>query len=196
MKAYLHHALVKTNIKVGFLVQYNNSIYTVKSINSLADNGVIITDGTTEIEVALKELEGNVVKFLAIVSGNTPYSIFNADYAKIMNILEEEDETHGTILQAYLNHDRVFLNGNILKKTINVKDGNQVRLTDIHHIDKHNLYNYADRMFVIEKYDNFYFYLQGITKNITVRCKREDFCIIDGENYRSFFKIHCPFCGK
>lgn len=196
MKAYLHHALISTNLKVGFLVYYNNSIYTVKLINPLGEPEVIITDGTDELEVTIKELEGNIVKFLAIVSGNTPYSIFNADYAKIISILEEEDETHGTLMKAYLNHERIAINGNILKKTINVTNGDQVRLTDIHHIDKHSLYNYADRMFKIDRYDNFYFYLKGLTKNVTVRCKREDFSIIDGENYRSFFKVHCPYCGK
>ena len=187
MKAFLHHALIKTKIKEGFLVFYNNTFRLVQSV----DNGyVFFADGTDCLE---SELEGSVVKLLAIVSGNTPYSIFNYDYDKVIDILAEPNDTFDTLTR-YLDGEQIDLTGTIIRKTVRIEIGDTVRLTNIRHIDKHRLYDYGSRICTIEAYRDYYYQVR--CGSILIKCKREDFTVIEGENFRSFFQIQCPHCKR
>jgi len=187
MKAFLHHALIRTKIKEGFLVFKDNTFKLVSSV----DNGfVFFPDGTDCLE---SELEGSVVKLLAIVSGNTPYSIFNADYDKVLDILSEPNDTYGN-LTAYLDNERIDLIGTVIHKTVGVQIGDKVKLTNIRHIDKFSLYEYTSRLFTIADYKDYYYNLRSA--NHFIKCKREDFTVIEGENMRNFFQIKCKHCGR
>lgn len=188
MKAFLHHTLVKTKIKPDFLVQVGDNFKMVDSI----DNGeVTFPDKTTCPE---SELEGKVVKLLAIVAGNTPYSIFNRDYDMIFDIFNEHHPEYGNKLRSYLHGERIELVGNVIHKTVSVENGNIVRLTNIRHIDKYSLYEYSSRMATIIEYKDYYYNLKCGTH--IIKCKREDFTVIDTENFRSFFQIKCTHCNR
>jgi len=186
MKAFLHHALVKTKIKEGFLVKINDTFKIVDSV----DNGYIFFPDKTDCLES--ELEGAVVKLLAIVSGSTPYSIFNRDYDKVIDILLDSYPGYDNGLQAYLDGERIDLTGTILHKTISVEMGSTVRLTNIRHIDKYHLYDYPSRNCELVNYKDYYYQLKN--GNSIIKCKREDFTIIEGENTRSFFQIQCKHC--
>lgn len=188
MKAYLHNALVKTKIKEDFLVLTNG---TFKLVHNVANNIVTFPDGTTETE---ESLEGSVVKLLAIVAGTTPYSIFNKDYDKVIDVLLEPYEGYDNGLQAYLDGQVVHLEGTVIRRTISVEIGDTVRLTNIRHIDKYGLYEYSSRTCKIINYKDYYYHLK--CGNVIVKCKREDFSIIDGDNLRSFFQLKCKHCNK
>jgi len=154
MKAYLHHALVKTKLKEDFLVKVGDDFKVIDSI----DNGyVYFPDKTNCLE---SELEGKVVKLLAIVSGNTPYSIFNRDYDIIFDIFNKSHKEYGNILRAYLHGERINLTGTVIHKTVSVEIGNVVRLTNIKHIDKYSLYDYGSRLATILEYKDYYYHLK------------------------------------
>ena len=187
MKAFLHHALIKTKIKEGFLVFRNNTFRLVSSVNGTE---VYFPDGTSCDE---SELEGSVVKLLAIVSGSTPYSVFNADYDKVLDILSEPNDTYGN-LTSYLDNEKIDLVGTIIRKTVGVQLGEFVRLTNIRHIDKFSLYEYASRTAQVIDYKDYYYHLRCGT--YLIKCKREDFTVIEGENLRSFFQIQCKHCKR
>lgn len=187
MKAYLHHALIKTKIKEGFLVMHNG----FKIVASIKDQIVSFPDGTTCSE---SELEGSVVKLLAIVSGTTPYSIFNKDYDKVIDLLFDPYNGYDNALQAYFDGERIDLIGNVIHNTVSVEIGDTVRLTNIRHIDKYHLYEYASRICKIIDYKDYCFQLK--CDFITIKCKRGDFTVIEGENFRSFFQIKCKHCGR
>lgn len=187
MKAYLHHALVKTKVKEGFLVKHNDTFKIVASVN----NGYVFFPDKTYCNES--ELEGNVVKLLAIVSGSTPYSIFNKDYDKVIDILSEPNDTYGNLTD-YLEGERIDLTGTVIHKTVSVEIGDSVKLTNIRHIDKFSLYEYNSRTFTIADYKDYYYHLKRGT--MLIKCKREDFTIMEGNNLRSFFQIQCKHCKR
>lgn len=188
MKARLHHVLIKTKIKEGFLVNIDN---TFKIVDSIDNEYVFFPDKTDCHE---SELEGKVVKLLAIVSGNTSYSIFNKDHDKIIDILLDPYPGYDNGLQAYLDGAPINLTGSVIHKTVSLKIGDSVKLTNIRHIDKFSLYEYGNRIFEIVDYKDYYYHIKRNT--MLIKCKREDFSTIGSPNSRSFFQIQCKHCGR
>ena len=167
-------------VKVGYIVNVNNSIGKIAEIN----NGVcciLFPDGT-ESDISVDEAKTHVAKFLVQTSDLRTYPVVHSDFEDLMYAIHKTGEMEKFIKRGGHCEGR-FTNVSMMP---NIDD--LIEIINIDIAEKYKLTDRQKRIGVISKVNSkFKFTAKFGTQDI--KLVRNDFKIISGENAKQVFNV-------
>lgn len=184
MNATLKYILIKTNsVKPNYIVLHDDMLKTVVKVDDVNATLITMNDPTLEVEVPIKDIIKNVVKFLAIVN-NTTISIIHGSFPVIMEYFKENEELFRIFIEK---KGSIEVNGRIKHILAYPQVDNIVELIDMKVAESKNvIVDKVDRVGVITKVESNKSTIRFRT--FTADLKRAQFNIV-GNNSREVFEL-------